>query len=77
MAPLLLTLDEVLHIARNHPFVDGNKRTGLATALVFLDMNGVRIGATDDELEDLAVGVAAGRITKAAAAGRFRKAAKR
>jgi prophage maintenance system killer protein len=27
----------------NHPFMDGNKRTGLAAALVFLDFNGVEI----------------------------------
>ena len=31
------------HIAQNQPFVDGNKRTGLAAALVFLDLNGVEI----------------------------------
>jgi death-on-curing protein len=29
------------HIAQNQPFVDGNKRTGLVAALVFLDLNGV------------------------------------
>ncbi len=28
------------HVAQNQPFVDGNKRTGLAAALVFLDLNG-------------------------------------
>ena len=31
------------HIAENQPFVDGNKRTGLATALTFLRLNGVSI----------------------------------
>jgi death-on-curing protein len=31
------------HIAENQPFVDGNKRTGLAAALVFLDLNGIQI----------------------------------
>lgn len=31
------------HIAQNQPFVDGNKRTGLAAALVFLDLNGVTV----------------------------------
>src|SRR6478672_12378043 len=29
------------HIVSNHPFVDGNKRTGLAAAIVFLDLNGM------------------------------------
>jgi death-on-curing protein len=31
------------HIAQNQPFIDGNKRTGLAAALVFLDLNGIAI----------------------------------
>jgi death on curing protein len=31
------------HIAENQPFVDGNKRTGLLAALVFLDLNGITV----------------------------------
>src|SRR5512143_1409321 len=31
------------HIAQNHPFIDGNKRAALASALVFLELNGVSI----------------------------------
>lgn len=31
------------HIAENQPFIDGNKRVGLAAALIFLDLNGVEI----------------------------------
>jgi len=31
------------HIAQNQPFIDGNKRTGLLAALVFLDLNGVEL----------------------------------
>ena len=31
------------HIAQNQPFIDGNKRTALAAALVFLDLNGVTV----------------------------------
>ena len=65
----------LFHIARNHPFVDGNKRTALAAALVFLDLNGIRITAADEDLETLAIGVAAGRIGKASAAERLREAA--
>jgi len=38
------------HICQNHPFLDGNKRTALATALVFLDINGIEI---DDPYEEL------------------------
>jgi death-on-curing protein len=33
----------LFHVARNHPFVDGNKRTALLAAVVFLDINGITI----------------------------------
>jgi death-on-curing protein len=58
----------LFHIARNHPFVDGNKRTALLAALVFLDINGITIERESDALYDLTMGVAEGRIDKAAAA---------
>lgn len=38
-------------IIRNHPFVDGNKRSGIATAALFLQVNGYRLTATNTELE--------------------------
>jgi death-on-curing protein len=52
-------------ISRNHPFVDGNKRTGLVAMLAFLGLNGRRLEAPDADLIDLVFGVAEGRITKA------------
>ena len=55
----------LFHLVRNHPFVDGNKRVGLAVSLVFLRLNGVTIRASDDELVDLVTGVAAGAKSKA------------
>lgn len=55
-------------ICRNHPFVDGNKRTAVAAALTFLAMNGVEVDADEDEFYDLVIGVAEGRISKAAVA---------
>jgi len=36
-------------IARNHPFIDGNKRTALVAARTFLILNGVDLDATQDE----------------------------
>ena len=51
-------------ICRNHPFVDGNKRTAAAAALTFFEMNGVTIEAAEDSLYDLVIAVAEGRITK-------------
>jgi len=58
----------LFHIVRNHPFVDGNKRAGLLTALVFLDINGISIEHSSESLYDLTMGVAEGRIEKAAVA---------
>jgi death-on-curing protein len=55
----------LFHMARNHPFVDGNKRTALMSALVFLGSNGVRVEADPDELYRLVDGVAAGTVDKA------------
>lgn len=43
----------LFHIAGNHPFVDGNKRTALAACLVFLELNGYRIQEKATELADL------------------------
>jgi death-on-curing protein len=55
----------LFHLVKNHPFVDGNKRVGLAVCLAFLRLNGMRIDATDDELVERVMGVAAGRHAKA------------
>jgi death on curing protein len=54
----------LFHITQNHPFVDGNKRVGLAAALAFLGMNDHILRAPAAELGDLVLGVAAGEITK-------------
>jgi death-on-curing protein len=43
----------------NHPFVDGNKRTGIAAAGIFLELNGIRLTAEQRAFEDFAVHVAA------------------
>lgn len=55
-------------ICRNHPFVDGNKRTAVASALTFLALNGVEIVADEDEFYELVIGVAEGRTSKSAIA---------
>ena len=55
----------LFHLARNHPFVDGNKRTALLCALVFLSLNGQRLRADSDDLYLLIDGVAAGEVDKA------------
>jgi death-on-curing protein len=58
----------LFHIAQNHPFLDGNKRTALAVGLAFLWINDRRLDARDDELTNLVMGVASGRVGKAEAA---------
>lgn len=47
-------------IIKNHPFIDGNKRTGLFTMLIMLTINNVKINYTQDELVELSVDVANG-----------------
>ena len=46
----------------NHAFVDGNKRIGVYIMLCFLEMNGIRLQCTDDELVDIGLSVASGRM---------------
>jgi death-on-curing protein len=53
-------------IARNHPFVDGNKRTAFQTMFVFLGLNGLRIVAPQPEIVTLFRDVAAGSVDEAA-----------
>ncbi|MBA3393926.1 MAG: type II toxin-antitoxin system death-on-curing family toxin [Deltaproteobacteria bacterium] len=58
----------LFHLAQNHPFVDGNKRTAAIAMIVFLRLNGLVPTLTEDELVDLTVGVASGTRSKAEAA---------
>lgn len=52
------------HIICNHPFVDGNKRTGLVTALTFLELNNVTLQYDEYELEELVINTDKGIIKK-------------
>ena len=52
-------------IVGNHPFVDGNKRTGFVVGLLFLEMNGYRFIATEEEAAQAVLGLAAGAIDEA------------
>lgn len=51
-------------IARNHPFVDGNKRTAAIVSETFLMLNGYRLTATDAELVVAFVALAAGELSE-------------
>lgn len=66
----------LFHIVSNHPFVDGNKRTGLLAALVFLDVNGISIAAPSEALYELTMAVAEGRVDKPTVAAELERIAK-
>ncbi len=56
------------HLVQNHPFLDGNKRIGAASALVFLAMNGIQIEGDEDGLVEVTMAVASGQLGKDAVA---------
>jgi death-on-curing protein len=52
------------HIAKNHPFVDGNKRTAFAVCSTFLTLNGFDFNIAIDELKEIILNVANGSLAK-------------
>jgi death-on-curing protein len=60
-------------IIMNHPFLDGNKRTGHAAMEVFLMLNGYELRASVDEAEQIILSVAAGQLERARLADWVRK----
>ncbi len=46
----------------NHAFVDGNKRIGMYVMLTFLEVNGIRLEATNDEVAEVGIAVASGQM---------------
>lgn len=52
------------HLAKNHPFLDGNKRTAFATTIAFLGMNGYELNISEEAAYHLVIQVAQGEISK-------------
>lgn len=52
-------------IAKNHPFVDGNKRTAFMAGVIFLEINGHNFTAPEAESANLFEGLAAGKVSEA------------
>ena len=50
------------HLISNHAFVDGNKRIGMYVMLTFLEVNGIRLDCTNDEVAEVGLSVAAGKM---------------
>ena len=65
------------HIAQNQPFVDGNKRTGLLAAIVFLDLNDLAIVDPEGRLYDAMIALAERRLDKDGLAQLLRELASR
>jgi death-on-curing protein len=51
-------------IIKNHPFIDGNKRTGFAAAATFLDSNGLELTAPEAEATRMTLDLAAGTVSE-------------
>lgn len=67
----------LFYICRNHPFVDGNKRTAMLAAIVFLRLNGIEPRPDSERWEKLMLDVAASRLDRDQTTARLRKLLKR
>jgi death-on-curing protein len=54
----------LFHIVQNHPFNDGNKRTGALTTILFLEENGIKVAFSDQDYEEFVVNIAQGQKNK-------------
>jgi len=63
----------LFHLSRNHPFLDGNKRAGLAAAIAFLGLNGLWLDDDPEELADQVLRVAEGTMPKSELAEYIRR----
>jgi death-on-curing protein len=60
-----MTAAYLYHLVQNHPFADGNKRVGLASAIAFMGLSDRWLEAPEDEIVELVLGVGSGRVSKA------------
>jgi death-on-curing protein len=67
----------LFYICRNHPFLDGNKRTAMMAAIVFLRLNGIGLRPDSEEWENLMLDVAASRLDRDQTTVRLRKMGKK
>ncbi len=67
----------VAGIVRDHPFVDGNKRTGFVVGVLFLELNGYRFTASEEDAAQAVLDLAAGALEESALAAWMRANAKR
>lgn len=75
--PIEVAAAYLFYLCRNHPFADGNKRTALAAALVFLDANGLLAdpglpAKAIDDWESMVLDIAASKFDRGQTTGRLR-----
>lgn len=63
----------LFYICKNHPFLDGNKRTAMMAGIVFLRLNGIESKADNHQWEKLMLDVASGKIDRDNTTQRLRK----
>jgi death-on-curing protein len=63
----------LFYLCRNHPFIDGNKRTAMTAAIVFLRLNGFKPAKDSEAWEALVLEVAASKLDREGATRRLRK----
>ena len=60
-------------LVKNHPFIDGNKRTGFVVGILFLEINGARFTASEEAATQAVLGLAAGTLDEAGYAAFLRE----
>ena len=75
--PVAVAAAYLFYLCRNHPFVDGNKRTAMTAAITFLRLNGIEPAPDGPEWEELVLDVAASRIDREETTARLRKLLRR
>lgn len=63
----------LFHLIKNHSFIDGNKRTAVATTLMFLRLNNCSVNLGHQQLYQLAIDIAESKLSKEAIADFLRK----
>jgi death-on-curing protein len=76
--PIEIAAAYLFYLCRNHPFIDGNKRTALAACVVFLESNSLMpdMKLPTDEWEEFVLDVAASKLDRDATTRRLRKLVK-
>jgi death-on-curing protein len=63
-SPARLAAAYAFGIIKNHPFIDGNKRTALVVAFAFLEVNGIEINASEEDAYRVFMDLASGRVSE-------------